>query len=50
MPSGIPLKYFPFPLDRPDLETQTSQDFRPECGCRFCIYSLETRSIHPQDQ
>lgn len=22
MPSGIPLKYFPFPLDRPDLETQ----------------------------
>lgn len=21
MPSGIPLKYFPFPLDRPDLET-----------------------------
>lgn len=22
MPSGIPLKYFPFPFDRPDLETQ----------------------------
>ena len=22
MPSGIPLQYFPFPLDMPDLETQ----------------------------